>query len=149
MRQHTGVNAFLLSIACLGLMVLLVPAFRSSASSGAKQTTPTVYKCQVDIAAGKETDCPLKRDNDERLIWYNSSPTQARSVRFTPNNFPFKGHKYCWDVPARTTADHGVPSPHINPNTPKQDYISDTADADCAHVLSADDIRGTPKVIIQ
>jgi hypothetical protein len=46
-------------------------------------------------------------------------------------------------------ADHGVPSPHINPNTPKQDYISNTADANCAHLLSSDDIRGTPKVIIQ
>jgi hypothetical protein len=149
MRQLIGVNASLLSVACLGLMFLLGSAFRSSASSGAKQTAPTDYKCKVDIANGKEKDCPLVRDKDERLIWYNSSPTQARSVRFTPNDFPFKGHKYCWDVPAGTPADHGVPSPHINPNTPKHDYTSNTADADCAHRLSSDDIRGTPKVIIQ
>ena len=149
MRQRTGGYAVLLSIACLGSMFLLGSAFGNSAHSRAIPAPPTDPKCERDIANGKEKDCHLKKANDDRIVWYNSSTTRDRSVHFKPNDNPFSG-KSCWDVPKNTPSNNGVSPGPIDPSAPVKTYTSYTSDILCAdNPPSTEGVRGTPKVIIQ
>ena len=147
MRQRNWNRAALLSIASFGLVFLLCFSFMSPAGSGVMAAPQTNPKCEVDIAAGKETDCTLTDDKDERMVWYNSS-SHDRSVRFKPNDNPFSGH-HCWNVPRNTPADRGVPSGKIKAHASKKDYTSYTYDVPCSINPPDDAIRGTPKVTIQ
>jgi hypothetical protein len=129
-------------------MFLLGSAFRSSASPGAKQAPQRDPKCKIDIANGKEKDCYLKKANDDRIAWYNSSP-RDRSVHFKPNDNPFTGNS-CWDVPKNTPSTNGVSPGPIDPNAAVKSYTSYTSYILCAdNPPSTDGVRGTPKVIIQ
>jgi hypothetical protein len=81
------------------------------------------------------------------MVWYNTS-SHNRSVRFAANDDPFSS-SHCWDVPANTLADPGVPSGKIRAHAPKKDYTSYTYDVPCSRKPSSDAVRGTPKVTIQ
>jgi hypothetical protein len=148
MRQRTRDHAALISITCFGLLFLFCCSLMNSARSGAIEVLQTSgTTCKVDIANGKEKDCILHIANDDRIAWYNSS-SHDRSVRFKPNDNPFGG-KHCWDVPANTPQDPGVPSGKIKANALKKDYTSSTYDVPCGTNPPSDAIRGTPKVTIQ
>lgn len=147
MRQRNWNHAASLSIASFGLVLLLCFSFMGPTGSGTIAAAQTNPKCSVDIAPGNETPCTLIKDNDERMAWYNLSSHDG-SVRFKHNDNPFSSRD-CWDVPANTPQDHGVPSGKIKTNAHKKDYISYTYGVTCDKNPPSDAVRATPKVTIQ
>jgi len=146
MRQHTWDRATLDAITCFAFVLLFCLSFLSPAGSRAA-AVPKSNTCTMNIADKMETDCPLVKANDDRVLWTNTSSV-PRSIHFDPNRDPFRKHKHCWDVPANAPPNATQKSGKILSTATPGEYLAYTSDIPCKS-NPPDSGRGTPKVIIQ